>query len=117
MCNFAKVLLFIGIATLGIVLYGMFASQASADTLTPEPAEEYMYEDCISSGLFTDMIVDLEGRMAANGEVMSGNVFVIVFPDNTFGLFVYLDLIDGPDTVCLLDTGAFEASQPFEMPV
>lgn len=94
--------MFTKIFNFAVVLLIGLAVQVHAQTMNDPELFEYV--DCIPSKTFTNIMIDFDGKVAAKGNIYDGNSFVVVFPDNTFGLFVWLKI---SDHICVLDTGEF----------
>ena len=93
----------IGLLT-AIALFLAFAVWDSETDPKPTTFEDV---NCITSDEFMGIINMLGGKLTVDGDVSDGGVFVVVYPDYTFGLYIYLM---GSDMVCSLDAATLEGT-------
>lgn len=65
---------------------------------------KFTYAECIMVDDFTNRMDIYNGVLLTDGDTQSGNVFVVLYPDNSFGVFVHLE---EEDAVCAISRGWF----------
>lgn len=94
------------VAIAGIVA---FAVAKPIEEIKPPLLNNMEIRFCTDLDDFALRMEKFDGRLIAGDDIGDSAVFLVQFPDDTFGLFLYEESID---QVCVIDIGTFTTRMP-----